>query len=77
MTAAHAFTDAELTLIGKLIEDRCPPGEIAKTVGCQPWTIRDRFPASRMTRAERAEYASLCAEGNAIQITDSDYGAAS
>lgn len=77
MTTKHAFTDAQTELIEQLIEDRCPPGEIAKTVGCTDWTIRNRFPASRMTRAERAEYASLLAAGCAASISASDYGAAS
>ncbi|WP_353107895.1 hypothetical protein [Gordonia sp. (in: high G+C Gram-positive bacteria)] len=57
-----AFTDADVATIEALIVDRCPPGEIAKTVGCTAHALITRWPAARMTRAERSEWASICAK---------------
>ncbi len=42
-----------------LVAERCPPGEIADTIGVRAHTVLRLWPDARMTRAERTEWLTL------------------
>lgn len=61
MSTTRQFTPAEVRLIENLIEDGCPPREIARTIGCGPKLIRRHWPHSRLFGDRLDEFLKLSA----------------
>lgn len=59
---APRLTDEQVEAAARLVTDGAPIAEVARTVGCSDWAIRQRFPDAAWTHKQRTDYIAALIE---------------